>query len=603
MDQNVPIHTSATPRETSHIKLAIRAFREVVSAAPRWGILYPIFTNVGAILSLVQIYIFGRLIDDIVVFLREDYQFTIDSFSHSDAFHNFYLIIALYVFIAFCNKMSEYIQWNLTDEFLTHYRLKTMHQLSRMNLQDFEKREVQNLLANDPIYNQPLVLDTYFTISRLLYNMVTLVLASAFVVKEMAWWGVLVGLFVIPEAFYRYHYNVKLKQFRDSDTDRLKYFEYLFKQSTLPQNFSELRVDNVFSFFINSYKESAKKYFDQVYQIRFIRDGGAIFFEWFDSLFLRVAQMMLIPISIAFRYSIGTFKYLFDYIEKVYDSAWYVLWNSLLIKSNMLYVADYFAFADYQGFGDVASGTQMLDPLKSPRIDFQNISFSYPGSTTPIVSGLTFTIEPGSNVAIVGRDNSGKSTVAKLLCGLYEIGPGDILIDGISIRNLSRGELKNKISVVFETFIKYNFSIRKNITVAQSERDFDRRSYEEALEITGLDEWMKESGIDDHTILGKLFGNGIEISTGHWQRIAIARAIYRDRQILILDESLTQIDSFSRRAILERIIRHRPNQTFIHITQETEHLDLFNKVIRIEKGTIVNNAEPAPRTTTSQTPH
>ncbi len=418
-------------------------------------------------------------------------------------------------------------------------------------------------------------------------------MASAFILTEMAWWGVLVGLFVIPEAFFRHRFNIKLKEFRDSDTDRMKYFEYLFKQATLPANFSELRVDNVFNFFIKAYKSSVDKYYTQIYRIRFFRDIGAVFFQWFDRIFLRVAQMLLVPIAVAFNYSIGTFKYLFDYLEKVYESSWHVLWNSLTIKSNILYVSDYFALMEYQGFGDIVSGNQTLNPLTTPRIEFQNISFKYPGSNTTTVEELCFTIEPGEKVAIVGRDTSGKSTVAKLLCGLYEVGPGDILIDTISIKNLSRGELKNKISVAFESFIKYNFSIRKNITVGQSERDFSKRLYEEVLEISGLGEWMRENNIDDHTILGKLFGTGIEVSTGHWQRIAIARAMYRDRSILILDESLTQIDSFSRRSILEHIITHRPRQTLIHITQETEHLDLFDVVIRIDKGKITGISRKA----------
>lgn len=578
--------TPYIPPRYSTLRLALKAFREVVSAAPAWGILYPIFANLTSILELVQIFIFGKLIDNIVNILQSPASFTLESFMQTKAFGNFLLIISVYFFIALSSKFAEYFQFNLIDEYSTYARLKMMKQLSKINLQDFETRDIQNLLVNTPIYNQPAVLDTYFKVAMLFYNIITLSLASAFVIKEMAWWGVLVGLFVIPEAFFRYRFDVQLKKFRDSDADRLKYFEYLFKQSTLPSNFSELRVNNGFRFFIKAYKESASKYYSQVYRIRLFKNTEGVFFQWFDRLFLRIAQILLIPIAIAASYSIGTFKYLFDYLEKVYESSWNVLWNSLTIKANILYVSDYFALMEYKGFGDVATGTQTLDPLRTPRIEFQNISFSYPGSDSSTVSELAFAIEPGEKVAIVGRDNSGKSTIAKLLCGLYEIGPGDILIDDISIRNLSRGELKTKVSVAFENFIKYNFSIRKNITVGQSDHDFNKRIYEEALEITGLNSWMQDNSIDDHTILGKLFGKGIEISTGHWQRVAIARAIYRDRSVLILDESLTQIDSFSRRELLKNIIRHRPKQTFINITQETEHLDLFDQILRIERGQI-----------------
>ncbi|MEA3357753.1 MAG: ATP-binding cassette domain-containing protein, partial [Patescibacteria group bacterium] len=459
-----------------------------------------------------------------------------------------------------------------------------MTKVSGLNLEDIENLKIQKLITQVPSFSWDRTWNTFIRLTKLVSNVISFVSAGYAIATQMSVWGIGIIFFVIPEAFFRFKYNIKIKQFRDSNAEKLKYANYIHSRSMYLSNFPELRVDNVFSSFIKSFKQTTESYYKRQNNIRKKRDLHAFFWSWFDASLKRLMQIILIPISIAQRYSIGTFKYLYDFIDNIYDSSWNVIWQCLMIKSNSLYVKDYFDLFEYQGFGDIASGNETLDPLTTPRLKFVNVSFNYPESPSAALSNISFTIEPGEKVAIIGHDNSGKSTTAKLLCGLYRVSPGDILIDKISIKNLARGELKNKISIVFENYIKYNFSIRKNITVTEPERDFNRRLYEEALEISEIKDLMDELLIDENQILGKMFGNGINISTGHWQRLAIARAIYRDRPILILDESFTQIDGFSRRPIMQKIIKHRPKQTFINITQDDIHTDLFDKIIYIEDG-------------------
>lgn len=574
------------PRKYSTSKLALKAFKEVYASAPLESVLYPIAQNLKSLLDVYQIFVMGKLLDSIAQLITSSTVFTIENFVTTEAFYNIFLLIVISFFATLFSKLSDYFNVALQDTSWRYFQERSIQKMSQLNLEDVEDHDFQNLLAKAPAYGWNSVWATYKILINLGYYFV-LFLSSAFIIAtQMSWVGLLVIFFVIPEAFLRYYYNIKMKKYRDYDTEKMKYFEYLFAQSTLIRNFAELRVDNSFKFFLKSFRSSATQYYEKLNKIRFTRMIFRFLTSWLDGSLTKIVQVLLIPISISRGFTIGTFKYLFDYIERLYNSSWNLLWNTLDLRINGLYVQDYLNFFEYEGFGDVATGSEKLDPLKVPRIELVNIDFSYPDSPSAALQDVSFTVGPGEKVAIIGRDNSGKSTIAKLICGLYRIGPGDILIDDISVKNLSRGELKNKIAVVFENFIKYNFSIRKNITVTQPERDFSRRLYEEALEITGLDEWLNEEEIDDHMALGKLFGKGIDVSTGHWQRIAIARAIYHDRVVLILDESLTQIDSFSRRPILEKLIKHRPNQTLIHITQEVENQDLFDTIVQIEKGKI-----------------
>lgn len=576
----------AKHEKTHTLKLTFKAFKEVISADPSSGIFNVIFWILSAVASIIEVRLMGTFIDNIASFITGATAFSWDGLLASPIIPTFIQISLLYLAITIFNFGISYFETRLSDFFWNQYSIKSMSKMSTFNLEDIENTNIQNLISSVPTYSLNAAWDTYARVLNLIYQLIRFVGSGIVIATQMSLWGALVIFLIIPEAYFRHRYNLKLKKYRDANAEKYKYFDYLYTQSRLLPNFPELRVDNVFNFFIKSHRDVSLDYYND--QNRIIRKQNLVggIWSWIDGQLRRIVQLMLIPIAIMDGYSIGTFKYLFDYIESLYNASWSVVWNWLNIKSNSQYVKDYFDLLDYQGFGDIASGETQLDKLKTPTIKFENVSFSYPNASSATINEISFEIKPGEKVAFIGRDNSGKSTIAKLLCGLYKIGPGDILIDEVSIKNLARGELKKKVSVVFENYVKYSFSLKKNIVLTQPERDFNRRLYEEALEITGLDKWKEELKIDDNQVLGKLFSHGMDISTGHWQRVAIARAIYRDCPVLILDESLTQIDGFSRQPILDRIIEHRPNQSFIYITQEDTNKDLFDKVIYLEKGTI-----------------
>jgi ABC-type multidrug transport system fused ATPase/permease subunit len=569
------------------LKLIIKAFKEVASSDRVSGTTYPILKIALVFIEIYQIFIMGRLIDSMANYIENHSAFNINEFISSDAFKTLFIILLVFLVYRAIRVGISHTRSRLWDFFMYKAKKLNIEKMSELNLEDIEKSDLQNLLTSVPSYSFHSTWDTYIRTTDFINNIINLVSAGYIIITQMSWWGVIVVFFVLPEALTRHNYNKKQKEFYDKNMEKQKYFEYLYTQSRLLNNFPELRVDNVFDFFKQSYKRAAKPYYEDLNNnIRRKRDIWHFLLSWFDGTLRSFMQILLVPIAVVRQFTIGKFKYLFDYIENLYSSSWQVVWNFLMIKYRLLYVKDYFDLKEYQGFGDISSGNMDLDPLRIPKIEFVNVSFQYPNSSSAALNNISFTIEPGEKVAIIGYDNSGKSTIAKLISGLYQIGPGDILIDDISITNLKRGELKDRMAVVFENYVKYKFSIRKNITVSEPNRDFNRRKYEEALEVTGLDKWMKEQELDDSQILGKLFSNGTEISSGHWQRLAIARALYRDRAILVLDESLTQIDGFSRRPILSSIMSHRPKQTLIHICQEEDNKDLFDKLIYLEKGEI-----------------
>jgi ABC-type bacteriocin/lantibiotic exporter with double-glycine peptidase domain len=170
---------------------------------------------------------------------------------------------------------------------------------------------------------------------------------------------------------------------------------------------------------------------------------------------------------------------------------------------------------------------------------------------------------------------------------LYKIAAGDYVIGGYSIRELDRGQLKKKISAVFQDYVNYNFSVKRNITLAGEKDRVDEKLYKKVLKISGVGKFLKEEKISDKQILGKYFAGGREVSPGHWQRLAIARMLYRNRSVFIMDEAFLYIDGASRKQLMRDIIDFLgPERTLIYITQDRNNIKKFGRTFTLANGQI-----------------
>jgi ABC-type multidrug transport system fused ATPase/permease subunit len=265
--------------------------------------------------------------------------------------------------------------------------------------------------------------------------------------------------------------------------------------------------------------------------------------------------------------------------------------NTLAIMSDRLSYADeFFSLVEWKGFGDVSHGDKKLPggPLK---LKMLNLDFAYPDQPDrKVLENISLEIKPGEKVVFYGGDSSGKSSLVKLLTGMYEILAGDYMIDKYSIRELERGELKSRISVVFQNFINYSFSLEKNIVIGSDRKNIDRKLFKEVLKITGLNKLLKREDVGKKTRLGKYFADGTELSPGYWQRVAIARMLYRNKDIFIMDEPFTFIDSKSKSKMIKDIMDFvGDDRILIYITRSTEDLAKFDRVFYFEEGQLLES--------------
>jgi len=229
-----------------------------------------------------------------------------------------------------------------------------------------------------------------------------------------------------------------------------------------------------------------------------------------------------------------------------------------------------------------------LPPATPARIELGDVRFRYPGSERYILDGLSMTLEAGKRYALVGANGCGKTTVTRLLTGLYPAESGHVWVNGRDLREITAAELRSLISVVYQDFARYSVSLRDNVFLGQEPAE-DRQVFERA----GLGPLVARlpHGID--TPLGKIAGDGVDISGGEWQRVAMARSLARPAALRILDEPTAALDPVAESELYASFERLTEGATTLLITHRLGATQTADVILVLDGGRIVETGSHA----------
>ncbi|HRI06100.1 MAG TPA: ABC transporter ATP-binding protein [Candidatus Dojkabacteria bacterium] len=535
-------------------------------------------------LEMYGITLGGLFIDAIADFITNTQTFTFDGFFYSNAFYYTALSLGVWMLVSSLNSLRNYLYDILAQKVKFHMQSARLEVIARSNLEDVERKDFRDLLEFIPTFSYENILAAYAGFSDAIKWSVRGVASIGFLFSTLGWSALLLILFAIPENIVAHYNRRKRHKYNSSEVERLKKVSYLETIITRLPYFPELRVDNAIKYLKNTYSTEGGKYMGGILELTKHFYIDTTLFTQLGRLFLVGYVVYILVVSVTLKLTIGHFKALYDYAVTAYESFNSLVSTLLKMYTFLDYSEPYFKFTEYKGFGDVKNGEHIIDG-DTPALELKDLTYIHKDSGKRALNDITLKIPAGSNIAIVGSDGSGKSTFVRILCGLYQIVDGDYIIGGKSIKELARGELKKRISVVFQEFVNYNLSLKENITLTAEEKRVKTKLYEKILKISGVKEMMEKEGLTDSQILGKYFSKGREISPGYWQRLAIARALYRNRDIYIMDEPFLYIDEKSRGKILRDVMNHLGSgRTLIYVTQEEDFLDLFDQVYDLRNG-------------------
>ena len=244
---------------------------------------------------------------------------------------------------------------------------------------------------------------------------------------------------------------------------------------------------------------------------------------------------------------------------------------------------DYLGQAVPARLGDAKHG-----PTPERGLEFKNVSFTYPGSTTKALANVDFQISPGESLALVGENGSGKTTLIKLLTRLYEPTEGNIILDGLDLQNWDVEALRERIGVIFQDFGRYQFSVGENIGAGDVRYIDDAERWATAAETGMAAPFIEDMPDGYNTQLGRWFKGGRELSGGQWQKIALSRAFMRsDADILVLDEPTAAMDAASEAAIFAHFQSESHNKMTILISHRFSTVRAADRIIVIHNGEIL----------------
>lgn len=426
------------------------------------------------------------------------------------------------------------------------------------------------------------VFDLVLNITREMISVVGIMIIFA----RVSGWFLLVFLVVmVPTFIFDYRSVSTISKMHHSQTfaeRELAYYEGLLEDKYA---LHELKVMNGIDHVHKKWKSKAdivlKNYMSTTLKSQLIQFCSMLLLFLFSAGIIGILVVDLRWGNLA----VSTFVALTNAIQSMnsisYDMAWFL---SRLGRNGdqMEYFQKLFALPDEnRGMKEILGDAY--------EISFEKVSFSYPGSDKQVLSDLTFCVKAGEKVCIVGRNGAGKSTIIKLLCGLYRPDSGTIKVNGVDIREVSPLQMKKVRSIVFQDFCKFFSTVRENVTYSDMSRVQNDEAVWDALKNGMIDDYVRSLELQLDTRLGTISEDGVDLSGGQWQKLALARASFCESKCLILDEPTSALDPMAESRMYHMFAEILADYGYIFISHRLASAKMAERILVLEKGEVVED--------------
>ncbi len=464
--------------------------------------------------------------------------------------------------------------------------IRILEKALTLELSHFENSEFYDKMtkARREASSRPVAMVT--DILQLIQNLLTLVGYVALLVAFSKWAVLALVIAALPATVAEMKFSntaFRIRNWRSADSRRLNYVEYVLATDTHAKEVKALGLGPVL---MERYKKTGRQFYEEDKRLAVRRSFWAyglslLALAAFYGCYLLIAVAaatgamtlgMMTLYVVAFRQGQQAFQSCLTAVGSMYEHNLYM--------SNLF---EYFAIPIVQRRRDP------VQPVKSGRgLRFDSVGFQYPGQKDWALRNITLEIPEGQSLALVGHNGAGKTTLIKLLTRLYAPTEGAIYLDGKDLEHWDESELRRRISVVFQDFNKYQLSLGENIGLGSVEHLEDEPRITSALALSGGSELLNQLPGGLKTPLGRWFLDGLELSGGQWQKVALARAFMREEaDILILDEPTAALDAEAEHAVFERFRELTKGRTSILISHRFPTVRMADRIIVIEGGKIV----------------
>lgn len=427
---------------------------------------------------------------------------------------------------------------------------------------------------------------------KIMGELLTLFKSSAAVVVMLVLflgikWYLLVLLLisVIPSVLVRLKYTNKRYRLKESNSPKERQIAYFNRILTGFPFAKELRLFGFSSIFLNRFRNLEDELYEEKQHLQKSEMMADITAQLFAVILIFASLATVVYLMTVGAISIGSVVLFFFVFQRGYSVLSDLLRSVTLLMEDNTFLNDFFDFLNLPINEGSRLNKKPLPLLKG--ITVENVRFRYQTSTRDALKAVNLHIPVGKTVAFVGANGSGKTTLIKLLSGFYTPQEGSIRYDEDDLRDLDKSALRKQITAVYQDFALYNISAHENISLGNIDEPFNLEKAKEAAKAAGIAELFERLPLGYETLLGSLFKSGEELSIGQWQKIAIARAFYRDSPILFMDEPSSALDVDSEKQLLGSLRILAKDKTVVIISHRLSTVQWADILYVLDQGTVV----------------
>ena len=557
-----------------------KTFALAYRVSPKLLILIVVSNSIWGLTNLPVLYINKTLIDLVV-----------NNIGNSNVIEPLKLIVLLALgraLLELVRSVFSGFNWSLSQSLIERIQAKldliSSEKINNLDMQTVESSDFQDRYkkiereANNRVWGMINPLSDF-------PNAIFTIISGLIPIFQFQPWIAFVGVIIsIPDIFIST--RIVKKDYEEGEilNPKWRVWGWIKWHLTDVKNLYENRILGGTNYLINKLSTLQNEILDFRYKRRINRSKLRLIGSLPEFILSTILNIYYFVLAILGKITLGSAQLLYNASSTLTNGFGMLINDGLSIYENYLFVSELTWLLDLETKENV-NGTMPKERL-TKGIEFKNVWFRYTNNKKSTLKGVSFTVEPNQNVALVGENGAGKTTLIKLLCGFYKPTKGEILFNGVNINEYNLHEYWKNLAVLFQDFSQYPFTAKESIGIGNSQKISDIKNIKNAAKLTDIDDFINNLSKGYDTPLTKEFESGVDPSKGQWQRIALARTIFRDANVLILDEPTSNVDPKAEEEIFDKIIDLSKNKVLFLISHRFSTVRKADKIVNLDNGVV-----------------
>ncbi|WP_044018292.1 ABC transporter ATP-binding protein [Hymenobacter sp. APR13] len=475
----------------------------------------------------------------------------------------------------------------LGDLFANQSSIRLMEHAARLDLDQFEDSAFYDKLerARRQTLSRTVLMSQVLSQAQ---DVITMGFLAVGLTAFNPWLLLLLLVAVVPAFLGESHFNERSYSLVHGWTPERRELDYLRQTGASDETAKEVKIFGLSGFLVDRFRTLSDDFYQKNKDLVIRRAGWGAFFAAVGAAGYYAAYVYIISETVRGRVSIGQLTFLAGSFARMRGLLEGILSRFSAVAEGALYLQDFFDFFALRPriVRQEPGGEQ---PLPFPRpirqgFTFENVGFKYRNTDKWALRNLSFQLQAGEKLALVGENGAGKTTLVKLLSRLYDPTEGRILLDGHDLRDYDPAELRQEIGVIFQDFVRFQLPAGQNLAVGRIEEQGNQPRIEQAARQSLADSVITKLPGGYEQMIGRRFNGGVDLSGGEWQKIALGRAYMRDAQLLILDEPTAALDARAEYEVFQRFKELTQGKTAVLISHRFSTVRMADRILVIENG-------------------